>query len=104
MSHATFNRSTDGLPTAVDPAHLAATLAEQRPEDVVDLLNQNKPGFAAAVLLASPDPKAVAVFDQPELRNGSAIASILPADRAARLLNQVSAGRRGCSTRCRRTG
>src|SRR3974390_1976047 len=93
MSHATFNRSTDGLPTAVDPAHLAATLAEQRPEDVVDLLNQNKPGFAAAVLLASPDPKAVAVFDQPELRNGSAIASILPADRAARLLNQVSADR-----------
>jgi hypothetical protein len=46
--------------------------AEQRPEDIVDLLNRKKPGLAAAVLLALPDAKAVAVLDQPRLVRGAA--------------------------------
>ena len=59
---------------------------------IVDLLNRNTPGFAAVVLLASPDTKAAAVLIS-RARHSAAIVSILPVDRAARPLDQMSADR-----------
>jgi magnesium transporter len=73
MSQGTLNRSTRLQSTVGDKEALAATLAEQRPEDIADLLNRNKPGFNAEVLLALPEANAVAVLDQPQLRHGAAI-------------------------------
>jgi hypothetical protein len=51
MRPTTSKRTTRAQSSAADPAATAATLAERRPEDIVDLLNQNKSEFAAAVLL-----------------------------------------------------
>jgi hypothetical protein len=70
----TSKRTTRAQSSAADPAATAATLAERRPEDIVDLLNQNKSEFAAAVLLAVPEAKTVAALDQPRLRHGAGIA------------------------------
>lgn len=93
MKPTTSKRTTRAQSSAADPAALAATLAERRPEDIVDLLNQNKSGFVAAVLLALPQAKAVAVLDQPRLRHGAGIISMMPPDGAARLLDQMAADR-----------
>jgi len=93
MSQATSKRSTHVDSAPGDPQAYAAAMADRRPEDIVDLLNQEKPGFAAAVLLALPEEKAVAVLDQPELEHGAAIVSMLPPNRGARLLDQMSADR-----------
>jgi magnesium transporter len=97
MSQAPLKRPLQS--SAGDPETYAATLADHRPADVVDLLNRNKPGFAAEVLLALPDAKAVAVLDQPQLEHGAAILSLMPPDRAARLLDQTSADRAADITR-----
>jgi magnesium transporter len=86
-------RSTRAGPTPSDPAALTACLAESRPQDIVDLLNREKPAFNAAILLALPEAKAVEVLDQPRLALGAAILSNLPPDRGGRLLDLMSADR-----------
>jgi len=71
----------------------AADHVDERPEDVADLLNRTKPGFAAAVLQEFPEATAVAVLDQRRLHHGAAILSHLSPDRAARLLDSMAADR-----------
>ncbi len=76
-----------------DPVSLAARLSEERAEDIVDLLNHGKPDFAAEVLAAAPEAQAVEVLDQPQLAHGAAVLSALPPERAARMLDLMSADR-----------
>jgi len=76
-----------------DAGALAARLAGERAEDIVDLLNHSAPAFAAEVLEALPEPLAIDVMDQPQLERHPAIFSKLPLEKAARLLDAVSADR-----------
>lgn len=93
MSDVTSKPSIVAASASGDPAALAGVLADERAEDIVELLNGNTQQFAAAVLLALPEAQAVEVLDQPQLGRGAAIVSALPPDRAARLLDHMSADR-----------
>jgi magnesium transporter len=76
-----------------DPTALATSIADRLPADSVDLLNQHRSSYAAAVLLAFAEAKAVRILNSPQLQNATAILSALPASRAARLVDQMSADR-----------
>jgi magnesium transporter len=76
-----------------DATELAASLATEQGADIVDLLNRNKPAFATKLLQSLPEAQAVDALDQPDLERGAAILSALPPERAARLLDLMSADR-----------
>ncbi len=64
----------------VEPAALAARLADERAPDIVEALNTEAPEVATAILLGLPIEKAVEVLDQPELECASEIIEMLPRD------------------------
>jgi magnesium transporter len=76
-----------------DATELAASLATEQGADIVDLLNRNKPAFATKLLQSLPEAQAVDALDQPDLERGAAILSALPPERAAQLLDLMSADR-----------
>ena len=61
--------------------------------DIVDTLNEQSPGTAAATLESLPDDRAVKALDRPELDVASEILAELPDERAATLISQMSADR-----------
>jgi Mg/Co/Ni transporter MgtE len=76
-----------------DETELAASLSTEQSADIVDLLNRNKPAFAMKLVQSLPEAQAVDALDQPELERSAAILSALPPERAARLLDLMSADR-----------
>ena len=66
-----------------DPLAIALRLAEERPADLVEVLNQRAPEEAAEIIEALPPDQAVEAFDQPGLDAGAEILALLPVGRAA---------------------
>jgi magnesium transporter len=77
----------------LDAAAHAARLSDERPADVVELLNQHAPTFAAKVLEHFSPERAVDVLDQSGLDNAPEIIEALPRDRAVSLLTGMSGDR-----------
>jgi len=78
---------------AVDPVALAAKLADERAPDIVEVLNEEIPQVAAAVILNLPPETAVAVLDTPSLDHAAEIFEAIPRDRVMPLLIGMSADR-----------
>ncbi len=76
-----------------DPLAIALRLAEERPADLVEVLNQRAPEEAAEIIEALPPDQAVEAFDQPGLDAGAEILALLPVGRAAAVLGEMSADR-----------
>jgi magnesium transporter len=91
MTDLVSSKDLGGLVAAGDPVVLAARIAKERAEDIVELFNRAKPGFVAKTLAALPESQAVEALDQPQLAHGAAILSSLPPERAARMLDLMSA-------------
>ncbi|ACL59663.1 magnesium transporter [Methylobacterium nodulans] len=81
------------LDAMVDPAALAARLADESAADIVESLNEEAPEVAAAILLSLPSERAIEVLDQPELACAADIIEMLPRDRVASYLSGMSADR-----------
>lgn len=79
--------------TRVEPAALAARLADERAPDIVEALNSEAPEVATAILLGLPMERAIEVLDQPQLEYASEIIEMLPRDRVASFLSGMSADR-----------
>ena len=77
----------------VDPATLARRLADERPADIVEALNERTPEDAAAVLQHLPAERAIEALDQPGLDRGPEIIAVLPRERATSFLTGMSADR-----------
>lgn len=77
----------------VDPAVIAARIADEPAPDIVEILNEEAPEVAAAILIGLPHERAVEVLDQPELDSAAEIIQVLPRDRVAALLSAMSADR-----------
>ncbi|MBY0299019.1 MAG: magnesium transporter [Methylobacterium sp.] len=84
---------TPTLGAPVEPAALAARLADESAPDIVEALNEEAPEVAAAILLGLPHDRAVEVLDQPELDCAADIIEMLPRDRVASYLSAMSADR-----------
>ncbi|GJD98275.1 magnesium transporter [Methylobacterium isbiliense] len=84
---------TPTLGAPVEPAALAARLADESAPDIVEALNGEAPEVAAAILLGLPHDRAVEVLDQPELDCAADIIEMLPRDRVASYLSAMSADR-----------
>lgn len=69
---------------------LTAPLAELNTADAVEYLNTLDRGAAAHLLAVLPQPRAVKLLEQPELRDASALVAQLPAEHAAVLLGQMA--------------
>jgi magnesium transporter len=81
------------LHDTLDPAALAARLADERAPDITEFLNEESPAVAAAVLLNLPRERTIEVLDQPGLDNASEIIEAFPRDRVAAILSGMSADR-----------
>src|SRR6267143_6248946 len=77
----------------VDPAALAARLAEEMPADIAEALNGEIPQVAAAVLQNLTLDTAIAVLDTPGLRDAGEIIEAIPRDRVVPMLSGMSADR-----------
>ncbi|MGY2047675.1 magnesium transporter [Methylobacterium sp. JK268] len=84
---------TPTLDGTVEPAALAARLAEESAPDIVEALNEEAPEVSAAILLSLPHDRAVEVLDQPALDCAADIIEMLPRDRVASYLSGMSADR-----------
>jgi magnesium transporter len=78
---------------SIDPAALAARLADERAPDIVEALNERTPDDAALVLQGLPLERAVEVLDQPGLDHSPEIIATLPRERAKAYLTGMSADR-----------
>jgi magnesium transporter len=81
------------LHDTLDPAALAARLADERAPDITEILNEESPAVAAAVLLNLPRERTIEVLDQPGLDHASEIIEAFPRDRVAAILAGMSADR-----------
>lgn len=72
---------------------LAASLAGEHVADIVETLNDQDAGTAAAVLLALPFERAVEVLDQPEFIAAPAALALFPDEPASAFLGAMSADR-----------
>ena len=79
--------------TAVPPAVVAASLADQHVADVVELLNVEPIETAAEIVSLLSRDQAVAVLDQPELERAADLLQALPFDIAGARLAGMSADR-----------
>src|SRR5215468_971775 len=77
----------------VDPAALAARLAEEMPADIAEVLNGHIPQVSAAVLQNLTLDTAVAVLDTSGLRDAGEIIEAIPRDRVVPMLYAMSADR-----------
>lgn len=73
---------------------IGEVVADLRPADVADLVNQLTRQEAASVMAMLTVPRAVEVFDQPTLHRRSAILEQLEPGRAAQILEGLSADER----------
>jgi magnesium transporter len=76
-----------------DVAAFVARLADERAADIVDVLNEQTPESAAAILLGLPSERAVEVLDTPGLEHIPAIVIAVPRERVMPLLSAMSADR-----------
>jgi magnesium transporter len=88
-----MNETITDTEEMVDPAALAARLAEELPADIAEALNAQIPQVAAAVLQNLPLETAVAVLDTPDLRDAGEIIEAIPRDRVVPMLTGMSADR-----------
>ncbi|HSV24459.1 MAG TPA: magnesium transporter [Xanthobacteraceae bacterium] len=88
-----MNETTTDTEETVDPAALAARLAEELPADIAEALNEQIPQVAAAILQNLPLETAVAVLDTPSLRDAGEIIEAIPRDRVVPMLSGMSADR-----------
>jgi magnesium transporter len=72
---------------------LARTMVQEHVADIVETLNDQDTATIAAVLLALPFERAVEVLDQPELVDAAEALALIPEDRAAIFLSEMSADR-----------
>lgn len=79
--------------SALDVDTLARRLADERPADVVEVLNRLAPERASSVLDRIPPERAVEILDQPGLDGAGEIVGLLPSDRAVRLLTGMATDR-----------
>lgn len=75
---------------ALDPAAIAAGLAQEHPADIVERLNGEPPEIAAAIMSALPIDRAAEVFDEPGLERAEILIEAQPLARAAALFKAVS--------------
>ncbi len=78
---------------ALNPAELAAGLADEHVADIVEALNEQEAEAAVDILERLPLERAAEVFDQPELDDSAELISTMQPDRAAELLGAMSADR-----------
>jgi magnesium transporter len=88
-----MNETITDTEEMVDPAALAARLAEEMPADIAEALNAQIPQVAAAVLQNLTLDTAVAVLDTPGLRDAGEIIEAIPRDRVVPMLSGMSADR-----------
>jgi len=88
-----MSETTTDTEDTVDPTVLAARLAEERPADIADALNEHIPQVAAAILQNLPLETAVAVLDTPSLGDAGEIIEAIPRDRVVPMLTGMSADR-----------
>jgi magnesium transporter len=88
-----MNETITDTEEMVDPAALAARLAEELPADIAEALNAQIPQVAAAVVQNLPLETAVAVLDTPDLRDAGEIIEAIPRDRVVPMLTGMSADR-----------
>jgi magnesium transporter len=88
-----MNETTTDTEEVVDPAALAARLADDLPADIAEALNEEIPQVAAAVLQNLPLETAVGVLDTPGLRDAGEIIEAIPRDRVVPMLSGMSADR-----------
>jgi magnesium transporter len=88
-----MNETTPDTEATVDPTVLAARLAEERPADIAEALNEHLPQVAAAILQNLPLEMAVAVLDTPSLGDAAEIIEAIPRDRVVPMLTGMSADR-----------
>jgi magnesium transporter len=85
--------TTTDTEAPVDPAALAARLAEELPADIAEALNDHIPQVAAAILQNLTLETAIAVLDTPILRDAGEIIEAIPRDRVVPMLSGMSADR-----------
>jgi magnesium transporter len=88
-----MNETTTDTEEMVDPAALAARLADELPADIAEALNEQIPQVAAAILQNLPLETAIAVLDTPSLRDAGEIIEAIPRDRVVPMLSGMSADR-----------
>src|ERR1700730_11608368 len=88
-----MNKTTTDAEEMVDPAALAARLADELPADIAEALNEQIPQVAAAILQNLPLETAIAVLDTPSLRDAGEIIEAIPRDRVVPMLSGMSADR-----------
>jgi magnesium transporter len=88
-----MENQTSVIETAVPPAVVAASLADQHVADVVELLNGEPVETAAEIIGLLPRDQAVAVLDQPELERTAGLIEALPFEVASLLFAGMSADR-----------
>jgi len=88
-----MNETTTDAEEMVDPAALAARLADELPADIAEALNEQIPQVAAAILQNLPLETAIAVLDTPSLRDAGEIIEAIPRDRVVPMLSGMSADR-----------
>jgi magnesium transporter len=76
-----------------DPAALAASLANEHPANIVEVLNDRTPMEAAAIVLHFPPDRAIEILDQSGLECPTEIIDAMPRDIAVSLLAGMSADR-----------
>src|SRR5574337_1630468 len=75
-------------------AGLGEQVADLPPADLADLVNQLTRAEAGMVIMALPLPRAIELCDQPTLRRRGPILEQVDSDRAAQILNGLSADER----------
>jgi magnesium transporter len=88
-----MNDATD-TSISIDPAELAASLAQEHVADIVERLNAESLERASAVLSAMPLERAAEVLDEPGLEAAADLVEAQPSDRAIALLKALSADQR----------
>ncbi len=81
------------LEADLDPAELAAELADEHVADIVAALNEQEAETAVDVLDSLPLERAAEVLDQPEFDASAELIAAMPVARAAELLSAMSADR-----------
>jgi magnesium transporter len=88
-----MNEAREPAEQAEDVTAFVARLADERAVDIVDVLNEQKPEVAAAILLGLPSERAVEVLDTPGLEHIPEIVIAVPRERVMPLLSAMSADR-----------
>jgi magnesium transporter len=73
---------------------IGSEVADLRPEDLAELLNQLRLAEAAAIVSMLPLARCIELFDQPTMRRRAAILEHLEPSRAAAILEELSADER----------